>query len=515
MYQGVKVMRDPAPWHKKYNRMLLLACLLGLISQYLFVGKTAGISVVIFVIGFYGTFFYAVRGRLGGFDKWKGQANIGWLLLLPVGLIAMTYTLYANDFFRVLNALALPLLVVVQTMWITRNKVHNWRGLHFFRTILSQSVAQPLGNLNIPFSLIRSWTPSSPEEKSSSTWSRLRKVLIGLLLAVPLLIIVVALLASADSIFQSWLKGISNLFKGVSLGDWVLRAIVAFLVSLYTFTYLWGLLFPKASRTDQETKPIEYQDSFFNEGVQIEKVQISLDPIIAGTLFVCVNLVYALFAAIQFSYLFGAANGLLPGGVAYAEYARRGFAELVLVALINLGLLLVGLHGIRRSGAMAELIRKLLMSILVGCTVIMLVSAYSRLSLYESAYGYTLTRLLVHGFMLFLGVLLIITFLRIWWEHFSLLKVYLLSAVVAYVLMNYANLDDRIASNNIARYEQSGVIDIPYLGMLSTDAFPALLKLQANHPELLSVKSYLDIMRQQSRYEAKWPSWNLSKMRAK
>jgi hypothetical protein len=508
-------MRDPAPWQKKYNRMLLFACLLGLISQYLFVGKAAGISVILLVIGFYGIFFYALRGYFGGFEKWKGQANIGWLLLLPVGMLAMTYTLYANEFFRVLNALILPLLVIVQTMWITRNKVHNWRGLHFFRNILSQGVAQPLGHLRIPFSLIRSWMPSSTEEKSNSTWSQLRKVLIGLLLAVPFLFIIVTLLASADSIFQSWLAEIPNLFKGVSLGDWILRAIVAIFISLYTFTYLWGLLFPKASRAETEPKATEYQDSFPEEGVLIERFKISLDPIIAGTLLVSVNLVYALFAAIQFSYLFGAANGLLPEGAAYAEYARRGFAELDLVALINLGLLLVGLHWIRRSGTMAEMIRKLLLSVLVCCTVIMLVSAYSRLSLYETAYGYTLTRLLVHGFMLFLGVLLMITFLRIWWEHFSLLKAYLLSAVVAYVLMNYANLDDRIASNNIARYEQLGVIDIAYLGRLSTDAVPALLRLQDNHTELLSVKPYLERMRQQSRYEAKWPSWNLSKMRAK
>jgi hypothetical protein len=508
-------MRDPAPWQKKYNRMLLFACLLGLISQYLFVGKAAGISVVLFVIGFYGVFFYTVRGRLGGFEKWKGQANIGWLLLLPVGMLAVAYTLYANEFFRVLNALALPFLVIVQTMWITRNKVHNWRGLHFFRNILSQAVAQPLRYILIPLSLLRSLMPGLTEEKSNSPWSRLLKVLIGLLLAVPFLFIVVTLLASADSIFQSWLERIPNLFKGVSLEDWILRAVVAILISLYTFTYLWGLLFPNANGAETKPKPIEYQDSFPAEGIQIERVKISLDPIIAGSLLVSVNLVYALFAAIQFSYLFGAANGLLPEGTVYAEYARKGFAELVLAALINLGLLLVGLHWIRRSGTMAEMIRKLLLSVLVCCTVIMLVSAYSRLSLYESAYGFTLTRLLVHGFMLFLGVLLIITFLRIWWEHFSLLKAYLLTAVVAYVVMNYANLDDRIATNNIARYEQSGVIDIPYLGMLSTDAFPALLMLEVNHPELLSVKSHLEIMRQQSRYEAKWPSWNLSKMRAR
>jgi hypothetical protein len=508
-------MRDPAPWQKKYNRMLLLACLFGVISQYLFVDKAAGISVVLFIIGFYGIFFYTVRGRLGGFEKWKGQANIGWMLLLPVGLLSMAYTLYANEFFRVMNALALPLLVIVQTMWVTRNKVHNWRGLRFFRNILSQGMFQPLRYIPVPFSLIRGLLPRSSEGKSNSTWNQLRKVLFGLLLALPLLFIVISLLASADSIFESWLAGIPNLLEGVSLGDWVLRAFVALMISLYTFTYLWGLLFPKADRTESEPKRAEYQDSFPEEGIPIERVRISLDPIVAGTLLVSVNIVYALFAAIQFSYLFGAANGMLPEGTVYSEYARRGFAELVMVALINLGLLLVGMHSIRRSGTIAERIRKLLLSILVCCTVIMLVSAFSRLSLYESAYGYTLTRLLVHGFMMFLGVLLMITLLRIWWEHFSLLKAYLITAVAAYVLMNYANLDDRIASANIARYEQTGVLDLDYLGTLSTDAFPALLRLQANHPELTSLKPYLQRMKQHSSSERTWPSWNLSKMRAK
>jgi hypothetical protein len=52
-----------------------------------------------------------------------------------------------------------------------------------------------------------------------------------------------------------------------------------------------------------------------------------------------------------------------------------------------------------------------------------------------------------------------------------------------------------------------------YLGRLSTDAAPALLKLQQEHPELLSVKPVLDKMRKQSKIDASWPSWNLSKMR--
>jgi hypothetical protein len=501
-------MRDPAPWQKKYSRMLLLACLFGLISQYLFIGKAAGISVVLFVFGFYAIFFYAVSGRLGGFETWKGQANFGWLLLLPIGMLTMTYFLFANELFRVLNVFALCLMVAVQTMWVTRNHVHNWKGVRFFRHILSQSVAQPFKNLPVPFSMIRCLMPNSANEIADSAWSRLRKVSLGLLLAVPFLLVVGTLLASADRIFQSWLAEVPGWFQGVSFGEAVLRTGAAIMISLYTFCYLWGLLFPKAATATAKTL-----DSIDEKRIETERKKISLDPIIAGTLLVSVNLVYILFAVIQFSYLFSAANGSLPEGIAYAEYARRGFAELVFVALLNLGLLLIGLYLIRCTGKMSEWIRKLLLSILVGCTVVMLVSAYSRLYLYEDAYGFTLMRLLVHGFMLFLGVLLVIAFIRIWHEHFSLSKAYIISSIAAYVLINYANLDYRIASTNIERFERSGIIDMNYLGRLSADAAPALLKLHQEHPELLSVKPVLDEMRKQSQIDDNWPSWNLSKMR--
>lgn len=328
-------------------------------------------------------------------------------------------------------------------------------------------------------------------------------MLIGLLIAAPIVALVVTLLASADRIFQSWLGEIPQWLAGKSLGESIARAGAAVVIALYTFCYLWGLLFPKAA---DDSDP-------FPDGLVVRK--ISFDPVIVGTLLVSVNLVYILFVAIQFSYLFGAANGLLPAGVAYAEYARRGFAELVLVALINLGLLLIGLHFVRSAEKGAETARKLLLSLLVGCTAVMLASAYSRLSLYEEAYGFTHLRLLVHGFMLFLGVLLAVSFIRIWREYFSLAKAYICIAAAAYVIMNYANFDYRIAVNNIEWFERTGKIDIAYLGSLSADAAPALLELQARHPELVSLNAVIERLRVEARRDDKWPSWNLSKQRLK
>lgn len=244
-------------------------------------------------------------------------------------------------------------------------------------------------------------------------------------------------------------------------------------------------------------------------------MRIQFDPITAGTLLITINLVYVLFVVIQFSYLFGAANGLLPEGAAYAEYARKGFSELVMVALINVVLLMCGLHLIRRTSAAADWVRKLSLTVLIGCTIVMLVSAYSRLSLYEEAYGFSQTRLLVHGCMLYLGVLLVIAMLRIWKEQFSMGKAYICVSIIAFVIMNYANLDARIAAKNSERYERTGNIDISYLKTLSTDAAPELMRLRDKHPELNGLNDVIHKLQQEAQQHSKWQSWNLSKQRVK
>lgn len=502
-------MRDPAPWQKKYDRMLMLALLFGIISQYLIVGRALGISVILFVLGFYGLFFYAAKGRTGGFEKWQGQLSSGWLLMIPIGLLTLTYGLFANTFFHGLNILALLALIIAQTMLLTRGGSQPWHRTRFYKDMLIQSIASPLLHIAVPFSLIGSKFKAS--DQTNPTRSNLRKISFGLLLAAPILIVVVTLLASADRIFLSWLNRIPDLFHVSNAGDGIVRMTFAAIIALYSFCYLWGLLFRKANEGVNAVslqKPIEGSE-------QKQKEPSGFDPVTAGTLLISINAVYLLFVAIQFSYLFGAANGLLPEGAAYAEYARKGFGELVMVALINICLLLCGLHLIRRTSKAAEMVRKISLSLLVGCTVIMLISAYSRLSLYEEAYGFTQTRLLVHGFMLFLGILLIIAMVRIWKERFSLGKAYICTAIIAYMIMNYANLDARIATNNIERFERTGVIDMYYLGLLSTDAAPALLKLQEKHPKLEGLNEVITDLRLKARSNDGWQSWSLSKQRAK
>ena len=62
---------------------------------------------------------------------------------------------------------------------------------------------------------------------------------------------------------------------------------------------------------------------------------IGMDGIITLTVLLLFNIVYILFIAVQFKYFF---SGTLEDGFTYAEYARRGFFELLFVTLINLSI---------------------------------------------------------------------------------------------------------------------------------------------------------------------------------
>ncbi|MBM7563186.1 DUF4153 domain-containing protein [Paenibacillus sacheonensis] len=507
-------MRNPAPWQRRYENIALLSLLFGIVSQYLFVGNGFNLSVPLFVLAFYGLFFYAVKGRIGGFEQWRGQSRSGWLLGFPVVLLSLTFAIYANALFRGLNVAILPALVAAQTVLLTRSSAKPWFRTGFYADVLYLSLIKPFAYLGVPFGLLADRFMPNGEGDNRSAPSKLRRILFGLLLAAPLLGLVIGLLASADRIFNELVWRIPRLLFHWNLFDGFIRIFLCALFACYAFCYLWAILFNRSGDHREEAAAGEW-NGLSVSAYSAKRTPFAFDSLTACTLLISFNLVYLLFAAIQFSYLFGASRGLLPSGVVYAEYARQGFAQLIVVALINLILLLCGLHLVKRGERTGERVRKLSLSLLVGCTVIMLISAFTRLSLYEEMYGYTQTRLLVHGFMIFLCFILAASLFRIWNAHFSLAKTYIGLAIAAYLVMNYANLDAMIAERNCARYESSGRIDEAYLMTLSADALPALLKLEAKHKNGVDgLDIVIASIREQSASEHGWPGWNWSKSRA-
>ena len=201
----------------------------------------------------------------------------------------------------------------------------------------------------------------------------------------------------------------------------------------------------------------------------------------------------------------------------YAEYARRGFSELIVVTVINLSILLIGLHVTKNDGKLDRLVL-VLRCLLVLCTVIMLYSAHLRLKLYEEAYGYTYARIFAHTFIGFLFVLFMLTLYKLWRRKLPLVKAFAIAALLAYTTLNYVNVDAIIAQKNIDRYFRDGKIDLDYLQELSDDAIPELIRLSKSDDGDGVGKKMAAFLREKQaelRSENPWQSYNFSKSKAK
>jgi hypothetical protein len=193
------------------------------------------------------------------------------------------------------------------------------------------------------------------------------------------------------------------------------------------------------------------------------------------------NALFALFVGVQLAVLFGG-DGYVreTAGETYAEYARSGFAQLVVVAVLTLAVVAGALRWARTADARQARLLHALLGALCLLTLVVLASALHRLGLYEHAFGYTRTRLAVHALLLFGGALfvLVIAALATGRRDWLARATVALAGVFA-VAFWVGDPDRRIAAHDVQRYEQTGRIDTGYLSGLSADAVPALLRLPA------------------------------------
>ena len=193
------------------------------------------------------------------------------------------------------------------------------------------------------------------------------------------------------------------------------------------------------------------------------------------------NVVFAAFVAVQVTVLFGGRQHVLDtAGLTYAEYARSGFFQLVVIAGLVLGVIALT---VRFGDGRAERDRtwmRWLLGVLCALTLVVLVSALRRLGLYEEAYGFTSLRFFVHVTIFWLAtVFLVIMIAGARWDAGWLPRTVVGITAAALLVISVINPEGFIASQNIERYERSGKIDIFYLGSLSPDAVPALASLPA------------------------------------
>ncbi|MFI0374275.1 DUF4153 domain-containing protein [Actinomadura sp. 1N219] len=193
------------------------------------------------------------------------------------------------------------------------------------------------------------------------------------------------------------------------------------------------------------------------------------------------DLLFLVFCAIQAGvFLADDKDKLLRStGLTYAEYARQGFFQLVVVTVLVLAVVAAAKRYAPSAGRGDRVTVRVLLGLLCALTLVVVAVALRRLYLYEETFGWTRLRLWVHAFELWLGVVVVLVAVagvvkgRAPW----LPRAVAASGAVAMLTLVSMNPDGFIAEHNVARYKDTGKIDVAYLRDMSADAVPALDRL--------------------------------------
>ncbi len=306
---------------------------------------------------------------------------------------------------------------------------------------LFKTIFESFAKVDRPFKSFGTYCKNNNKLKNS----KIVYVLLGLLISVPLLLIICPLLLSADVVFYDVADHLfSNLFEDFDLGT---------LVGLFFTTYV-GLVFSCGILT-------ELCERHINPEVKEKK---TMEPIIAITFTSVLTLVYLCFSVIQIVYLF-IGNMKLPNNYTYAQYAREGFFQLLFVCIINLILVLFCMSHYRDNKVL-----KGILTVICGCTYIMIASSTLRMLMYIGEYHLTFLRVFVLLALLTLFLCLTGVVISIFKPGFPLFTYMMVVVSVCYITFSLSRPDTYIAAYNI----EAGNMDSYYYFELSTDAVPVL-----------------------------------------
>lgn len=461
----------------KYKHLFwVFALLAAMVFDRLFWDKPGGINFFIFVA-------FAVLGGLT--PMWTGKIAIPWTsygLLLPVALFAAFTFIRSEPLTTLMNGLLTFGFMVLFTISLRNGEWYKYdfkdHLLNFLKFLLNCLIGGVLFFVKILARENKSNQPHSnpgkqepPQEtKKNKPW---RAYLRGVLLALPVIIILSLLLASADPVFDSRIQGLFYWFKIDNLGEYLFRTFYIIVIAyLLLSAYFFGLAESGALRKETQS------------GSQVRRF---LGMIEAGIILAAVNLLFLSFVLIQFTYFFGGDQNVSIQGFTYAEYARRGFFELLAVAVISSFLFYILSQITERKTKSRRWIFTGLGLMLVALVGIILVSAYTRLALYEDAYGFTRLRTFTHVFIIWTGgALLALGILEVTQKMKRLPVILIFWLMLFGLTINILNVDKFIVCQNVQRgitqhaASAENQLDTAYLSELSFDATPPLISYYLN-----------------------------------
>ena len=327
--------------------------------------------------------------------------------------------------------------------------------------------------------------------RGSRTTRRIGAVGTGLLISLPIMLVMILLLMSADAAFE----GLLDLLPEIELSE--------FVHSLFWGTLLGWILYSRGISLARE------------DGAAPARSRAKgANALTVNTVLIMVSLVYVVYLFSQLAYFAGGLSGILPEEYTLAQYARRGFFEMAWLCAINLGILCMTIWLIREETL--PRLTKIAGTFLAGITIFLILTASAKMFLYIGSYGLTWSRVITEVCMLWLAITTILITLRFFRPGFGYMKAVVLTAMILGTLVFWVDVNSLVANYNVNAYRSGKLetVDVGYLSSLGSAAVPRLLNLsQDSDPEIAEAARY-QLSRKNSYTVEDMRQWNFSRATA-
>lgn len=423
-----------------FGKLAVASAIYSMIYTVCLYKNTAGITALLWVLA---TIGYAhVTFRIFGIEKKRDSIFI----MVVMSLLGISTFVTGNEWIICLNYMAIFLLLVALLL---HNFVvdQNW-DIGKYLAEITVAVFGAVGCMGKPFADGNAFFKNRKGESDGKG----RYIAVGIGIAIPCVLFLGMLLATADAVFADMMSNIFSAFRFPSK-----------MIGI-SFMFLFGFFSSYCG--------IRFIEGHAGQVVLTDRKKG--EPLIAITVTFLIALLYLIFCIIQIAYLF-VGKMQLPKGVTYAEYARSGFFQLLLVCVLNLILVLV----VKKYFGGSRLLDVLLL-VICGCTFIMTASSACRMLLYIKAYQLTFLRISVLVSLFGIALLMVGVVAMILKPNFPLFRYGLVVVSVVYLAFSFAHVDYFIASYNLSYVKSStentgnSAVDYQYIYTLSTDAAPAI-----------------------------------------
>ena len=297
-----------------------------------------------------------------------------YLLLIPIFLILINAFIFNVDTSnKFLNVIIISLLITFFLLSLLNKKeIINKNFIILFIEDIPSKLFTNLDRLK--------------ELKLKNNNKKIIQIIVGILIGIPICILLLNLLTTADSYFEYFIQDtINKIFNNIDI-EFLIKNIFIIIVS---FILSFSLFINYMIKRKNEIK---------------ENKLIDIPNTIVSTILILINLVFCLFIVSEISKL--TTNFLhIPIKYTYASYAREGFFQLLFITSIN-GIITLSL--LYKTKLKESKLIKTLLLILIIFSIILIFNSYYRMILYINAYTFTILRLQVILFLLLELILFIL-----------------------------------------------------------------------------------------------------------